>query len=148
MTALLAFLSALAFSYAATRLLLRRPPVRAFVDVPSARSSHDHPKPRYGGIAIVAAFFATFAWLGVVDPAFRAFLPMAGGCAILFGVGLVDDWRGVGVAARFLAQASAAAIAIVAGVVIERVTFPVVGTVELGWLSAPLTALVIVASIN
>ncbi|HEU4365301.1 MAG TPA: hypothetical protein VFT13_07525, partial [Candidatus Krumholzibacteria bacterium] len=148
MTALLAFLSALALSYAATRLLLRRPPVRAFVDVPSARSSHAHPKPRYGGIAIVAAFFATFAWLGVVDPVFRAFFPMAGGCAILFGVGLADDWRGVGVAARFLAQGSAAAIAIVAGVVIERVTLPVVGTVELGWLSGPLTALVIVASIN
>jgi UDP-GlcNAc:undecaprenyl-phosphate GlcNAc-1-phosphate transferase len=148
MMALFALLSALALSYAGTRLLLRHPPVRAFVDVPTARSSHDRPKLRYGGIAIVAAFFATFAGLCLARPEFRAFLPMAGGCAILFGIGLIDDWRGIGVGARFLAQGAAAAIAIAAGVVIDHVTFPVVGTLELGWLSVPLTALVIVTSIN
>jgi UDP-GlcNAc:undecaprenyl-phosphate GlcNAc-1-phosphate transferase len=148
MVTLFAFLSALALSYAGTRLLLRRPPASAFVDVPSARSSHDQPKPRFGGIAIVAAFFLTYAWLCVVRPELRAFLPMAGGCAVLFGVGLWDDWRGIGVGARFVAQGLAAAIAIGAGVVIDTVTLPVVGTLELGWLAVPLTALVFVTSVN
>ncbi len=148
MVTLLAFLSALALSYAGTRLLLRRPPARAFVDVPSERSSHDHPKPRFGGIAIVTAFFLTYAWLCVARPELRAFLPMAAGCAVLFGVGLWDDWRGVGVGLRFVAQGLAAAIAIWAGVVIDTVTLPVVGTLELGWLSIPLTALVFLTSVN
>ena len=56
MTLVLAFVAAFALSYLGTRLLLKRTPAGAFVDVPNARSSHDRPKPRFGGIAIVGAF--------------------------------------------------------------------------------------------
>ncbi|HEX5131368.1 MAG TPA: hypothetical protein VFX92_02650 [Candidatus Krumholzibacteria bacterium] len=148
MIALFAFLSALALSYAGTRLLLARPPRNGFVDVPNARSSHDRPKPRYGGIAIVSAFILVFAGLCIARPEFRTLLPVLGGVAVLFGIGLMDDWRGVGVGARFIAQGAAAAMAIASGLVIDQIGLPVAGTVQLGVLAVPVTALVIVASIN
>ncbi len=148
MIALGSFLSALLLSYLGTRSLLRRPLARGFLDIPSERSSHVRPKPRFGGIAIVTAFFVTFAWLCFADPSLRGFLPMAGGCAILFLVGLLDDWRGLGVGARLVAQGGAAAIAIVSGVVIDQATLPGVGTISLGWFAVPLTALIFVTSIN
>ena len=148
MVAMLAFVSALAMSYAGTRLLLRRPPSRAFVDVPNERSSHEIPKLRFGGIAIVGAFFVTFGVSCLLVPPLRAFLPLAGGCAILFAAGIWDDWRGLGVGAKLGAQVGAALIAIAAGNVLHRATLPVAGEVEFGWFAYPLTAIVFIASVN
>ena len=108
MMILFAFVSALALSYLGTRFLLERKPARGFVDVPNERSSHDQPKPRFGGVAIVGAFFATFAWVAVVFPPARALAPLAVGSAILFAAGLLDDWRGLGVGARLAVQGVAA----------------------------------------
>lgn len=148
MIPILAFLGALVLSYAGTRLLLRRAPRRAFVDVPNARSSHDSPKPRFGGVAIVAAFMATFAALYALDAGVRPMLPLAVGCAVLFAAGLLDDWRGLGVGAKLAAQVAAAGVAIAAGNLFDHVTLPVAGRVEFGWFAYPLTALLFVASVN
>lgn len=148
MIPILAFLAALAVSYAGTRLLLRRPPARAFVDVPNERSSHEFPKLRFGGIAIVGSFFLVFGGLCLAYPPARAFLPLALGCSILFAAGILDDWRGLGVGVKLGAQLAAAVIAIAAGNVLRGVTLPVVGAVEFGWFSYPLTAIVFIASVN
>ncbi|HEX6791621.1 MAG TPA: hypothetical protein VF247_09955 [Candidatus Krumholzibacteria bacterium] len=148
MTIVLAFLASFGLSYAGTRLLLARTPPGAFVDVPNARSSHDRPKPRFGGIAIVAAFCTTFAATCIAVPELRAYLPLAGGALLLFAAGLVDDWRGLGVGARLAVQCAAAAIAIAGGTVLDHVTLPMVGTVYLGWVAYPLTLLVFVAGVN
>jgi UDP-N-acetylmuramyl pentapeptide phosphotransferase/UDP-N-acetylglucosamine-1-phosphate transferase len=148
MVAILSFLVALAVSYAGTRLLLRRPPSRAFVDMPNERSSHDSPKPRFGGIAIVGAFFVAFGAACLAYPPLRAFLPLAGGCAVLFATGILDDWRGLGVGAKLGAQLVAALIAIAAGNVLHRVALPVAGVVEFSWFAYPLTAIVFIAGVN
>jgi UDP-N-acetylmuramyl pentapeptide phosphotransferase/UDP-N-acetylglucosamine-1-phosphate transferase len=148
MMILFAFVSALSLSYLGTRFLLDRKPARGFVDIPNERSSHDRPKPRFGGVAIVGAFFATFAWGCVVFPQLRSFAPMAVGSAILFAAGLLDDWRGLGVGARLAVQFIAAGAALAAGNVLDHVTLPVVGEIGLGWFAYPLSLLFIVASIN
>jgi UDP-GlcNAc:undecaprenyl-phosphate GlcNAc-1-phosphate transferase len=148
MTIVLAFLAAFGLSYLGTRLLLKRGPVNGFVDVPNLRSSHDRPKPRFGGIAIVGAFLATFAAVCVFVPDVRGYIPLAGGATILFAAGLADDWRGLGVAARLAVQCAAAAIAIASGIVLDHVTLPVAGTVHFGWFSYPLTLVVFLASVN
>lgn len=147
MTALITFIGTLAVSYFGTLLLLRRP-VRGFVDVPNERSSHDAPKPRFGGIAIMAAFLAGAVWIFIQEPATREFLPLVAGGVLLFVTGLVDDWRGLSVGVRFLVQILVAAIAVAAGTVLDHVTLPVVGTVGFGWLTIPITVLFIMASIN
>lgn len=148
MMILFAFVSALALSYAGTRFLLDRKPARGFVDVPNERSSHSRPKPRFGGVAIVGAFFATFAWVAIVFPPLRVLAPLAAGSAILFAAGVLDDWRGLGVGARLLVQCVAAGVALISGNVLNDVTLPVIGTVEFGWFAYPLSLLFIVASIN
>lgn len=148
MTALITFIGTLAVSYLGTFLLLKRRPVRGFVDVPNERSSHDAPKPRFGGIAIVAAFVAGMAWLFAVAPATRAFTPLVAGGLVLFVTGLVDDWRGLSVGVRFFAQLLVAVVAVLSGVVLDHITLPVVGYVGFGWLSIPITCFFIIASIN
>ncbi len=148
MFGLIAFLCALAVSYAGTRLLLRRPPTRGFVDVPNERSSHARPKPRIGGVAIVGAFFAAIAVTAPFTPVLRPAAPFVIGAAILFVTGLADDWRRVSVALRLVAQTAAAAAAIGGGLVLRHAVLPVVGEISLGPLAVPFTAVFIVASIN
>jgi UDP-GlcNAc:undecaprenyl-phosphate GlcNAc-1-phosphate transferase len=148
MTILLAFVLALGLSYLGTRLLLRRRPARGFVDIPNERSSHDRPKPRFGGIAIVGAFLTTFAAACVWVLPLREFIPLAVGSGVLFAAGLVDDWRGLGVGARLAVQALAAGVALASGTVLDHVALPVVGTVSFGWFAYPLTLVIFLASIN
>jgi UDP-GlcNAc:undecaprenyl-phosphate GlcNAc-1-phosphate transferase len=148
MTILLTFVSALGLSYLGTRLLLRRLPARGFVDVPNERSSHDRPKPRFGGIAIVGAFLVTFAAACAWVEPLRDLAPLAAGVAVLFAAGLVDDWRGLGVGAKLGVQVLAAGVALASGVVLDHATLPVVGAVSFGWFAYPLTLVVFVASIN
>jgi UDP-GlcNAc:undecaprenyl-phosphate GlcNAc-1-phosphate transferase len=148
MTIVLAFLAAFGLSYLGTRLLLRRAPSGGFVDVPNARSSHDSPKPRFGGIAIVGAFVVTFAGTCVFVPDVRPFIPLAIGAVILFSAGIADDWKGVGVGARLAVQCAAAAVAIGTGTVLDHITLPGAHTIHFGWFSYPLTLLIFLASVN
>ncbi len=148
MTALITFLTAFLVSYGLTFGLLRSPLSRRFVDVPNDRSSHDAPKPRMGGVAIVVAFLCAFGYLVWADPGARAFLPFVGAALILFVTGLIDDRRGLGVRLRFGIQLVAAATVVLSGVWLREFYFPIVGQISLGWVGIPLTVLFILASIN
>ncbi len=148
MIALACFLIALLTSYAATWALLRVRLRRRFVDVPNTRSSHDAPKPRYGGIAIVAGFYAALAFLVLTTPGASDFWPLALGGGLLFATGLIDDARGLGAGVRLLIQIGAATILVLTGNIIGRVDLPVVGEVTFGWMSIPLTIMFVIGSIN
>ncbi|MGH3345170.1 MAG: hypothetical protein ACRDPK_20330, partial [Carbonactinosporaceae bacterium] len=79
--------------------LLRR---HAVLDAPSQRSSHRTATPRGGGMAVVvgvAAGLGAATWLGVAVPGACWFGLV--GFAVL---GLLEDLRGVSVAARLVAQ--------------------------------------------
>jgi UDP-GlcNAc:undecaprenyl-phosphate GlcNAc-1-phosphate transferase len=148
MIAIGTFLIALLVSYLGTRVLLRIRLKRAFVDVPNARSSHESPKPRYGGIAIASGTFAAMGLLSLAIPQARAFWPFAvGGCAV-FATGLIDDARGLPAWFRLLVQIGAAFVLVATGHVIERVAVPMGGEVQFGWLSVPITVLFVIGSIN
>jgi len=148
MMIVLAFAAAFGLSYLGTRLLLGHAGTEAFADIPNARSSHDRPKPRFGGIAIVGAFAVTFAGLCLFQPAARAFIPLAAGALILFAAGIVDDWRGLGVTTRLLVQCVAAAVAIATGTLLDHIALPGGHTIHFGWFAYPLTLFVFLASIN
>lgn len=74
------------------------------MDHPNARSLHETPTPRIGGLGIMAGVGAASLWL-----ADAALLPVILGAFALAGVSLVDDVRGLPVQARFLAHFVAAA---------------------------------------
>ncbi len=148
MTALVCFLIAFGVSYLGTLGLLRIPMVRGFIDVPNERSSHEAPKSRIGGVAIVVSFYAALVWLWVSQPETRVFMPLAVGSAMLFLTGLIDDWRGLGVKIKFAMQIVAAITVVSFGVSIDHIYIPAAGSVELGWTGIPITVLFIVGSIN
>ena len=148
MTALVCFLIAFGLSWFGTMILLRVPTVRGFVDVPNERSSHEAPKLRVGGIAIVVSFYAAIGYLFTVAPDTRQYIPLAVGSGMLFITGVIDDWRGLGVKVRFLMQFMAAITMVSFGVTLDHFYIPAVGVVELGWIAIPVTVLVFVVSIN
>jgi UDP-GlcNAc:undecaprenyl-phosphate GlcNAc-1-phosphate transferase len=148
LVALGCFLIAFAVSYFGTIALLRIPTARGFIDIPNERSSHEAPKPRIGGVAIVVSFYAALAYLFAVVPQARSFIPLIIGSGLLFLTGLIDDWRGLGVKVRFTMQVFAALTVVLFGVTLDHLYIPAVGVVELGWLSVPMTVFVIVVSIN
>ncbi|MFH1755311.1 MAG: hypothetical protein ABIA59_06365, partial [Candidatus Latescibacterota bacterium] len=87
MIALLSFLLSFIVSYLGTTALLRIRLRKGFVDTPNERSSHEEPKPRLGGIAIVAAFAVTYALLFFAVPEMRSYSPFVAAVLLLFGVG-------------------------------------------------------------
>jgi UDP-N-acetylmuramyl pentapeptide phosphotransferase/UDP-N-acetylglucosamine-1-phosphate transferase len=95
-------------SCAATFLLIRwmlsSERLRLALDHPNPRSLHAAPLPRTGGLAIVAGVLVSF--MPLFPEAALAFM-----CALtLAAVSFLDDWRGLPVAARFLAHIAVAAV--------------------------------------
>lgn len=142
------FILSFALSYVGTMVLLRARVTKRFMDVPNQRSSHEIPKPRFGGIAIVGSFAVVLAILFAVAPGMGTFLPLVLGAMIIFGAGVIDDFRSLHPAFRFSAQLLAAGIVVGFGHVVEGIYLPLVGTIDLGVVALPFTVLFIVTSIN
>jgi UDP-N-acetylmuramyl pentapeptide phosphotransferase/UDP-N-acetylglucosamine-1-phosphate transferase len=89
--------------------LMQRPTARLrIMDPPHERSLHRLPTPRTGGIAIFLALCAGSAMTAAV----RGLAPVQEvvfiGAASIALLGLVDDWKGLSVPARLLAQSTVA----------------------------------------
>ncbi len=101
--------SALLLSALLTECVRRVALARGILDSPNERSSHVHPTPRGGGIAIViaslAAMIALF-WFGRMDAHF--FYALAGGGAAVALVGHFDDRGRIGILGRFTVHIAAA----------------------------------------
>ena len=122
------------------------------LDVPGARSSHDRPTPKGGGVGIVLAFLAGTALLyryaafsRIADPYFRAVIAAAAGIALVAYLDDVFCWRA---SVKLLAQVGAALLAVGAGLSLTFLRLPWVGTVPLGWLGPVVTIAWIVAATN
>jgi Fuc2NAc and GlcNAc transferase len=121
---------------------------RGVLDRPNARSSHDVPTPRGGGVAIVAVTVAAEAvlwWAGRLPGG--AALALAGGGAAVAAIGWLDDHGGVRASARAAVHFAAAAWALgwLGGLPALRVG---AGSVPLGLAGAVLAAFGIVWSTN
>lgn len=102
-------LLATAFASAGLVLLVRTVANRlALLDHPNARSSHDVPKPRLGGIGVVVAFLAAAAALVARGVAPRSAVAVLLATAGIAAVGLVDDLRSLSARWRFALQIAAA----------------------------------------
>src|SRR5208337_3082309 len=109
------------------------------MDLPNDRSAHAVPTPRGGGVGIVVAFllgvsilygFASFARLA--DPYFRGVILAS---VAIAAVGFLDDLRDWPFAVKLAAQVLAALAAVGSGLFVEVFRVPVVGAVDIGWLS-------------
>jgi UDP-GlcNAc:undecaprenyl-phosphate GlcNAc-1-phosphate transferase len=148
-TCILAFVIAFLAALGATRM------VRAFamrvgaVDIPDDyRKRHHGSVPRLGGIAIFVAFLAPLAGIAVFNPYIGSVIiegheQEALGCilggAMALLVGVLDDFRDIRARYKLVLQLIPALAAFVAGCSITAISLPFVGSVDLGWLSLPVT---------
>lgn len=121
---------------------------RGLLDVPNARSSHSKATPRGGGLAIVAVFSGSIAFLGyakIVDTPLAAAL-LGGGLPVAL-VGLADDYKSVPAGWRLAVHFAAAAwaVAFLGGPSPARL---VGSAITLGWVDRILEVVAIVWAIN
>jgi UDP-GlcNAc:undecaprenyl-phosphate GlcNAc-1-phosphate transferase len=127
-----------------------------FDDQVLARKIHGRPVPRLGGVAIAAGFYVPLLALllqaSSVGQMFYKNMRMSVafllGGLVICGLGLVDDVRGAGAGKKFLVQFVVAGALFAAGIRIEHLTLPFVGSFALGALSLPFTLLWVVGVIN
>ena len=77
-----------------------------WLDVPNERSSHQHPTPTGGGIAIVLVLLFFILKSGF----FPAVIFFTIGLVVIAVVGFLDDWQELPIARRFVAQLLAAGL--------------------------------------
>jgi UDP-N-acetylmuramyl pentapeptide phosphotransferase/UDP-N-acetylglucosamine-1-phosphate transferase len=98
---------AVAGTWLARRYALRH----RLLDQPGERRSHQVPTPRGGGIAIVASMLSALAWIAIRNPLHAPLLAATGvGCALVAGIGWLDDHRPLPAWPRLLVQCVAAAL--------------------------------------
>ncbi len=152
MRELLFFLEALLISFLMTGAILRYSLRRSLLDIPTDRGSHEVPKPRLGGVAIVLAFYLTILTARIAGfdplPGIDMKAGILGAAAMIAVVGLLDDLRGLDAKLKLAAQLVAAGIVIASGVVLDEVMIPLIGTVSLGPAAIPVTLIWITAIVN
>jgi UDP-GlcNAc:undecaprenyl-phosphate GlcNAc-1-phosphate transferase len=141
------FIVAAAVVLLLTPLVARLAPLIGGVDDTADRPRvHTAPIPRIGGLAIV---------IGIVVPALVFVRPDGPYLGILIGtilvaaLGLVDDVRGVRPSTKLLGVVLVAFVPVLGfDVSFDRVTLPLVGDHDLGWVAYPLTVLWIATIAN
>ncbi len=107
-------LATLAGSALLTGLMRRVAVSRGLLDVPNARSSHQIPTPRGGGVAIVVASSAGFCLLSATHLLdFNLLMALLGGGLAVAVVGFIDDHRPLPAGVRLVMHAVAALWALV-----------------------------------
>ena len=130
-----------------TPLVVRLAPRIGGVDDASDRPRvHAAPVPRIGGLAIVAGILVPAAIFVRPDGPYLGILI---GTLLVAALGLVDDIRGVRPRTKLLGVVLVALIPVVAfDVNFDRVTLPLVGDHDRGWVAYPLTIVWIAAIAN
>ena len=87
------------------------------VDHPASHKFHTQPTPYLGGLAVSVVVLSSLAVQLAIHPNLRArVLAFGVGAALVGGVGLVDDWRGLGITPRVAAQSAAAILLWLGGI--------------------------------
>ncbi len=149
-----AFLSAVTLSFVLTRCVREVAKSKGWMGAPHGHHIHGHSIPRLGGVAIFVTTGAIMVALTLgarlvgVDPGFNwlpiAFLLVPG--ALVFLVGLCDDFRPATPVAKFIVQGAAAIILYAGGYGVFRT--PLFGAHEFGWVSLPLTIIWVISISN
>ena len=125
------------------------PPVRRFavnvdaIDVPNERRINDHPIPRMGGLAIFCGFVLSVILFVDMD---LQVIGLLLGCVTIAVFGALDDILGLNPWIKLGGQFLAAYVALRCGIVFDAISNPgfldAGTTIQIGWLSVPVTILV------
>jgi Fuc2NAc and GlcNAc transferase len=131
-----------------TAVIRRHAEGLGLIDVPNARSSHTHPVPRGGGIALAIVILCGLTVFALSINTHSDLFTLIAGGALVAIVGLADDRRSQPVVLRVLVHLAAAGLAVATLGPVRLVTVPGLFELPLGWTAAPLTVLWIVAMVN
>ena len=149
--ALLTFVTAAVFSFAASPLIKQFAHTVGAIDVPQdERRMHKTPIPRLGGLAIFLGFLLSL--LLFVQPIPNDLRGILLGSVVIMVIGVIDDIVRLRAWVKLLAQIVAAVIPILHGVVLTRLANPFAfngsGFLDFGVFSIPITIVWIVAIVN
>ncbi len=94
-------------TWAAARMVLELLAARGVMDRPNARSSHDRPVPRGGGIAVIGLVLPSWLFLSAMTGIFAEVWPVLAAALVLALLSLVDDVRGLHQLSRFAGHLAA-----------------------------------------
>ncbi|HLQ82414.1 MAG TPA: MraY family glycosyltransferase [Pseudogracilibacillus sp.] len=116
-----------------------------FMDVPDYRKIHKNPTPRIGGLAIYLGFLIGLLYL---QPSNEHMPAIIVGSLIIVITGALDDKYSIRPIVKLTGQTTGAGLLVLSGLVIDRVTLPIIGMVDLGFFGIILTLLWIVGITN
>lgn len=114
------------------------------VDRPGRRKVHVYPTPRVGGIPIMVAYLFALWGLLFVTPVPRAIWRLGPGAAVIFIVGLADDFLNLNARVKLVGQIAAALLAFSYGLRFETVA----GMSLPLWAALPLTVIWLLLTTN
>lgn len=116
-------------------------------DQPNHRKVHQKVMARLGGLAIYIGFLVGFILTQPESP-YVSMTYILIGSFIIIVIGVLDDIYELSAKVKLFGQIAAAVVVIIGGVKVEFINLPFDATLNLGWLSIPLTLLWIVGITN
>lgn len=142
---IIAFLIAALATFFATYAVKRFAVWIGAVDFPNHRKIHTQVTPRLGGVAI---FIGAFLGAIYLAPEHEYLLEILLGALVILLTGALDDRYGIRPVIKLVGQLIAASFLISDGLIIERVALPVIGMVDLGFISVLITVLWVIGITN
>lgn len=128
---------------------LSRPGARLqLLDTPNARSLHERPVSRTGGLGIISGLAAGLLVLFLTQGLMPPLGWMLAGLCLVVLVSLLDDWTHLPAASRLAVHACAAALCIVGGIQVSAVEIPGLRLELPTWAAAGLSGVFLVWMIN
>lgn len=141
MASFISLISTFFLTYLVERLAIRF----HIVDFPNQRKIHKKVTPRAGGLAI---FFGVIIGLLYIRPVHEHLFEIFLGAIVIIIVGLLDDRYDIRPVVKLAGQVIATTFLISSGLIIERITLPLIGMIDLGPLSVLVTILWVVGITN
>lgn len=140
------FLISILASSLFTPMIIKLAKKSGIVDIPNYRKVHKVPTPLLGGLAI---YFSFLVGVWFVKPSHPAHVSILIGSMIIIIIGILDDRYELSPKVKFFGQILAAAVVIFYGnLFVHFINLPFNGSLQLGWLTVPITFLWIVGVTN
>lgn len=141
----IAFIIALVTSFLITYPVKKFASKIGAVDLPNDRKIHEKITPRIGGLSI---FIGAFLGVLYLQPHHEHLTEIFCGAVIIIITGILDDRFTLNPIAKLTGQLIATSFLIAGGLIIDRITLPFIGQIELGFFSVLVTVLWVVGITN